>query len=375
MIYVITCTCAFGLESELKYEIKKLGYSIYKSEDGQVSIQGELKDIAVLNVWLRCANHVLIEVASGKTESFDELFELAKNTPWEEFLPKDARFDVTKISCVRSRLFSKSDCQRIIKKAVVDRLKEHYKIQTLSEEGAYYPIYASIKHDNARMYLDTSGDSLHKRGYRTEAGGAPLKETLAAGILMLSRYHSDHEFADFMCGSGTIVIEAGMMAANIAPGLNRSFAFEAWDNSIPDIISDIKAAAIDSITEPPCRLLGSDINENVVYHARQNAKRGGVENICFFQKADMRDFRSKKKNGIIVVNPPYGERIGRDKSTVQLYTDMRKVWEDLDGWTIAVLCGNPDFQRYFGIKADRNRKLYNGNLLSYLYMYYPTNKQ
>ncbi len=371
MPYKITAVCAFGLESELKYEIRKLGYDIDAVTDGAVTVKGELRDAAVLNLWLRCANRVLIEIATGEAKTFDELFSFTESIVWEDYLPDDAAFDVTRISCVKSQLLAKRDCQKIVKKAIVERLKRVRRLRELPESGAYYPLTVSIKNDTVRVYLDTSGESLHRRGYRTAAGGAPLKETLAAGILMLSRYDSRQEFADFMCGSGTLVIEAAMMAANIAPGLKRSFAMEKWALSSDLGMDELRNEAAAARVIPPARILGSDIDGAVVARAHGNAARAGVDDICFFQKLDMREFSSKKNGGLIAVNPPYGERIGRSKNIAGLYADMHTVWQKLENRRLAVLCGNPDFQREFGEKATANRKLYNGELLTYLYMYAP----
>ncbi len=369
--YNITCTCTFGMESILKREIIKLGYEIVSSADGAVTVSGGITDIHKLNLWLRTANRVLIHAGSIPAETFDELFDGVMAIAWENYIPKNGKFNVTRISSAKSKLFSLSDSQRIIKKAMVERLRAAYKTQLLPETGADYPVIVSIKNDVAHLYLNTSGESLHRRGYRIQAGEAPLKETLAAGIIRLTGFDGTQQFADFMCGSGTIVIEAALIGANIPPGLNRSFAFEAWgllsDTDKNRALEEAKAG----IKAPELRLLGSDIDGGVLKIARENAARAGVQDYVSFQRLDFKEFSTKKHYGILVTNPPYGERIGEDKATNRMYTEMGKVYDRLVNWKLFVLCGNDYFQRYFGKKADKNRKLYNGNMLTYLYQYFP----
>ncbi len=370
--YTITATCTFGLESILKREIIKLGYEIEQSADGAVSIRGGINDVYKLNLWLRTANRVLIHIADFPANTFDELFDHVKEIPWENYLKSDSKFDVSKINCVKSKLFSKSDCQSIIKKAMIERLKKKFKVERMPESGPNFPLFVNIKNDVAHLFLNTSGESLHRRGYRLQAGEAPLKETLAAGIIRLIGYEGGmQQFADIMCGSGTFVIEAAMIAANMPPGLNRSFAFEEWGWMKAEDKERILAEAKENIRQPEVRLLGSDIDGGVLKLARENAIRAGVEEFVSFQKLDFREFKSKKHFGAMIVNPPYGERIGADKETQKIYEDLRKVYDDLVGWKLFVLSGNDDFQRYFGKKADKNRKLFNGNMQTYLYQYFP----
>ncbi len=374
-MYKICATCAFGLESVLKREIINLGYDVTLSQNGMIAVTGQIEDAFKLNLYLRCANRVLIEVGEFKSESFDELFDNVYNLNWKEYLPKNAKFDIEKITSVHSKLFSKKDSQKIIKKAIVEKLKKQYKTDKIAEDGANYPIFVQIKNDVVSIYLNTSGDGLNKRGYRLNKGKAPLNETLAAGIILLSGYRGECEFADFMCGSGTIAIEAAMIGANIPPGLNRKFQMEEWDITNNKICDIIKKEAIGNITHPIGRILASDIDFMQIKNAKENAARAGVGEYIAFQKMDFRDFKSKKSNGLIVCNPPYGERIGDKKEMENLYADMRKVFDSLCGWSMHVICANPEFQRNYGRKADKNRKLYNGNMLSYLYSYKNTIKK
>ena len=367
--YLITATCTFGLERVLKTEILKLGYEIAESSEGAVKIYGDITDVYRLNIWLRTSNRVLIQLGEGKAESFDELFELVKSIDWASYLPSDAKCNVSKITCVKSKLFSKSDCQRIIKKALSERLSKSYGFTRLPETGAEYPLFVTIKNDHVQLNLNTSGESLHRRGYRLAKGEAPLKETLAAGIILLSYYHGQCEFADIMCGSGTIIIEAALIAANRPPGINRQFAFEKWDLLTEKDQNNVKMEIESRTFQIKHRILGSDIDGSVLKNARENAERAGVSDDVSIQKLDFREFKSKKYNGLIVTNPPYAERIGEFKKTEKLYKDMSVLVESLNNWDISVLCGYSEFQRAFGRKADKNRKLFNGDMLTYLYQY------
>ncbi len=367
----IVATCTFGLERALKREIIDLGYDIDKVEDGKIYFKGNYNDMMKANLHLRCADRVLIFLKSFDAFSFDELFDKTKDYPWENIFDKNAGFNPTKITTVKSKLYSKRDIQKIIKKAIVERLKNKYHTKRLNEEGAYYQIIVNIKKDKVSLFLNTSGEGLHKRGYRENALKAPLKETLASGIIELSGYRGDRPFSDIMCGSGTIIIEAAMKAKNIAPGLNRHFAFENWKEFNKKEFDLIKTQAKENIIPAPIRLLGNDIDYKAIKVANENAKKAGVDDAVAFQKMDMREFRSKKKNGTMIVNPPYAERIGEEKEVIKLYKDFGKVYENLEDWKLFVLCAHPLFQKHFGKKADKNRKLFNGNMLCYLYQYYP----
>jgi putative N6-adenine-specific DNA methylase len=318
-MYNFVCTCAFGLESVLKRELRALGYAPAAVSDGAVEVSGTREDMLVLNMSLRCCNRVLLHMGTCRTETFDDLYDAAFGLPWEEIIAKDGKFDVAKITCVKSRLMSKTDAQRIIKKAVVDRLKSRYKAQTLPENGPAYQIYIKIKNDMCAFYLNTSGESLHKRGYRARQVEAPLKETLAAGIILLSGYDGTQPFADIMCGSGTFVIEAALIASNTPPGLRRSFAFESWGLLEKEACLRIRCEAEAKIIRPDIRLLGSDIDKKAVVTAKQNAERASAGDITAFQTLDFKDFSSKKKNGMLVINPPYGQRIGESGALRGMY--------------------------------------------------------
>ena len=368
----IFATCAFGTESVLKREVTDLGYGIVSSRDGLVEISGSPSDAFMLNLSLRSANRVLVGMGSFPAKSFDELFEAVYSLPWEEMIPPDGRFNVEKITSVSSALFSKSDCQRIIKKAVVERLKKAHRRSVLPESGANYPIYVQIRKDNADIYLNSSGEGLNRRGYRLNKGEAPLMETLAASMVLLSGRRQEEDLADIFCGSGTIAIEAAMIATGTPPGISRSFAMEEWFPDERKSFAALREELRGRIHPPGSgRILASDIDGAQIANALKNAERAGVKEHIAFQKMDFRSFSSSRNKGIIITNPPYGERIMDRKETEGIYRDMGKLMERLPGWMLEVICANPDFQRSFGRKADRNRKLYNGNMLSYLYTYRP----
>lgn len=367
----LIATSAFGIESVVKQEIINLGYKNLKTEDGRITFEADEKAIARCNMWLRSADRVLLKIGQFKAESFEELFEKTKALRWENWIPKTGRFPVSKATSVKSKLFSKSDCQAIVKKAIVERLKETYRTKWFEESGANYPIYVNILKDRVTLSIDTSGSGLHKRGYREYANEAPLKETLAAALVQLSRWSPNRILADPLCGSGTILIEAAMIGNNIAPGLNRDFISEKWDNILPKKIwSNIREEAKENIHTNDFRLLGSDIDAKALKQARINAKLAGVDNLISFQKLSMQEFSSHKRYGVIITNPPYGERLSTNKEVEQLYIDMGNVFNKLKDWSYFILTGHLEFQKYFGHKANKNRKLYNGRLLTYFYQYY-----
>lgn len=371
----IVATCTFGMEKVLKREVINLGYTIEKVEDGKIYYKGSMKDVAKSNLWLRCAGRVLIHVATFEAYSFDDLFDEIKEVPFEEFISKNAGFNVAKVSASKSKLFSKTDIQKIVKKAMVERLKNAYGVDKWEESREYYELRINVKKDVVNIYINTSGSGLHKRGYRENALKAPLKETLASGMIQLAGYRGDRPFSDVMCGSGTIIIEAAMIAKNIAPGINRDFAFAKWNKEYEDILLKEKEDAKNEIKECDIRLLGSDIDYRAIKIANENAKKAMVDDIVSFQKLDMREFRSKKKNGIMVVNPPYAQRIGEEEEVIKLYKDLADVYENLEEWRLFVLCAHPFFEKCFGKKADKNRKLFNGDMLCYLYQYYPPRRK
>jgi len=369
MRYDIVATCAFGIEGILKEELLKLGIKDIFVDNGKVTFKGDEEDIVRCNIWLRTADRILIKIKEFKAETFEDLFQGTKAVNWGEILPKDARIHVVGKS-VKSKLFSVSDCQAIVKKAIIESMKNKYKIEWFEESGPTYKIEISLLKDIATLTLDTSGIGLHKRGYREIAGEAPLKETLASALVYLSRWTPDRILADPFCGSGTILIEAAMIGKNIAPGLNRDFAAEKWPNFNKRIWDDARKRAREEINDKEFLLLGSDIDGKVLKVARENAKKAGVEKFVAFQKLPMEDFRSKKKYGVIITNPPYGERLMEKREVEGLYKRMGEVFSRLDSWSFFILTAHPEFQRHFGKKADKNRKLYNGKLLCYYYQYF-----
>ena len=366
----IIATTAFGLESVVKDEIKQLGYAITQTENGRVHFEGDARAVCEANLWLRCADRVLIEMGQFKAVTFDSLYEQTKALPWEELIPEDGCFPAAKISSVKSTLFSKSDGQRIVKKAVVDRLSRQYGIDVFPETGATFPIHIRILKDVVSLCVDTSGSGLHKRGYREHAGAAPLKETMAAAMVKLSRWRPERPFLDPLCGSGTIVIEAAMIGKNIAPGLKRSFVSETWSDAWKKQYDLARQEAEQAKNDKTFRLLGSDIDGKVLKQARANAALAGVEALVAFQKLPVQKIATKRRYGVIVTNPPYGERLGDEAEMKTLYADMGRVFSGLPDWSHFILCAYPEFERYFGKKATKNRKLYNSMIKTYFYQYF-----
>ncbi|WDC84412.1 class I SAM-dependent RNA methyltransferase [Caloramator sp. mosi_1] len=368
-MYDIVLTTAFGIESVTASELKALGYNDYKVENGKVTLKGNDEDIAKLNMYLRTADRVYIRLKEFRAETFEDLFQGTLSINFPDFLPKNAKMHVIGKS-VKSKLFSVSDCQAIVKKAVVESMKRKYKTDWFSEDGPTYKIEVALLKDIATISLDTSGVGLHKRGYRTMAGEAPLKETLAAAMVLLSKWTPDRQLIDPFCGSGTILIEAALIGKNIAPGLNRSFDAENWAHIDRNIWSQIREKAKSEVNDLEFKLLGQDIDGKVLKVARENIKRAGVEDLVFVQKLPMEELSSKKRYGCIICNPPYGERIGELKQVEKLYRKMGEVFSKLDSWSYFILTNHLDFEKLFGKKADKNRKLYNGKLLCYLYQYF-----
>lgn len=363
--------CVFALEAVVSREIKALGFVVNKVEDGRVYFLSDEYGIARANLWLRTADRVLLKIGEFYATSFEELFENTKSLPWDEWIPKEGSFPAAKASSVRSKLFSTSDIQSIVKKAVVEKLKEKYRINWFSESGASYPIHIFVFKNKVTIYLDTSGVSLHKRGYREIGSPAPIRETLAAALVSLTPWKEGRLLIDPFCGSGTIPIEAALKGLNIAPGLKRSFVSEKWFR-IPEKLWDrARQEAQDSIKyDNDIRIQGYDIDDKFIKIARSNAKKAGVEDYIHFQQRDVRDFSSKEKYGFIVTNPPYGERLEDIKTVEQLYKDMGKVFSTLDTWSFYILTAHDGFERYFGRKADKKRKLYNGMMKTDLYQYF-----
>lgn len=369
MEYTLIATATFGLESIVAQELENLGYDDLEVENGRVTFRGDESDIALCNIWLRTADRVLIKMAEFKTESFEELFQGTKKVNWGEIIPEDGKMHVVGKS-VKSKLHSVPDCQSIVKKAVVEKMKEHYNINWFEEDGPVYKIEVAILKDIVTLTIDTTGPGLHKRGYRELAGEAPLKETLAAALVLLSRWEPSRIFADPFCGSGTIVIEAALIGKNIAPGLNRSFVSETWPQIPRDIWEEVREFARKRINKEEFKILASDIDYSVLKTAKENAAKAGVEDYIAFQKLPVQEFSSKKKYGCIICNPPYGERLGELKEVECLYKDMGNVFSKLDTWSLFVLTSHPEFQKLYGKKATKNRKLFNGRIQCYYYQYF-----
>jgi len=363
--------CHFGLEAVLKREIIDLGYEIKEVEDGRVTFWGDAEAICRANIFLRTAERVLLKVGSFKAITFDELFEKTKGLPWEEYIPRDGKFWVAKAASVKSKLFSPSDIQSIMKKAIVKRLQDRYHIEWFKEDGASYPIRVFLMKDIVTVGIDTSGVSLHKRGYREVSGKAPITETLAAALIMLTPWNKDRILVDPFCGSGTFPIEAAMMAANIAPGMNRSFTAETWTNIIPkklwyEIINEVNDMINDDIQVD---IQGYDVDGSVIKIARRNAREAGVDHLIHFQERDVRNLNHPKKYGFIITNPPYGERLEDKADLPALYKAFGDSYKRLDSWSAYMITSYEDTEKYFGRKADKNRKIYNGMLKTYFYQY------
>lgn len=367
----IMAPCHFGLEAVVKREIYDLGYEISSVEDGRVTFLGDLEGVAMANIHIRCAERILIKVGQFEATSFQELFEGIENLPWEKYIPKDGRFWVTKATSVKSALFSLPDIQSICKKAMVKRLSKVYNIDWFEETGSEYPVRVFLMKNIVTVGLDTTGTVLHKRGYRVLASKAPLSETIAAGLIKLTPWKADRILLDPFCGSGTIPIEAALMAANIAPGLNRSFVAETWNNIYSDNTwKDIRLEAREMIdTNVETDLQGYDIDPDMVRIAKENARLAGVESMIHFQKRDVSDTSHSKKYGFIITNPPYGERIMDKDELPDLYTTLGNVYGSLKDWSLYVITGYEDAERYIGRKADKNRKIYNGMIKTYYYQF------
>ena len=369
--YELFAPCHFGLESVLKREITDLGYEITEVVDGRVSFKGDAEAIARCNVFLRTTERVMLKVGSFKALTFDELFEKIKALSWENFIPRDGKFWVKKASSIKSKLFSPSDIQRIVKKAIVDRLSNKYNILRFPEDGSEYPIRITILKDEVTVGLDTSGDSLHKRGYRKLAVKAPITETLAAALISLTPWKKDRLLIDPFCGSGTIPIEAAMIGLNIAPGMNRDFQAMSWDNILSkSLFIKAKKEAVDLIDrDSKLSIQGYDLDSSALDAARGNLALAGLEGSIHFQQRDMRDISSAKKYGFIITNPPYGERLEEKAAMPQLYKEMGEAFARLDEWSYYIITGFEDAPKYFGRKPDKNRKIYNGMMKTYFYSY------
>ncbi len=359
------------MEAVLKREINDLGLDIVSVEDGKVTFKGNESDVCRANIFLRTAERVLIKAASFRAVTFDELFEGTKAVRWEEFIPEDGRFWVAKASGIKSKLFSPSDIQSIIKKAMVEELKGVYKTSWFKESGNQYPFRVTIMKDIVTIALDTSGESLHKRGYRKLVSKAPLSENLAAAMIMLSPWKADRILADPFCGCGTIPIEAAMIAAKIAPGLKRSFNAEDWTNIIGRKNWYRAVEEADSMVnmDIDTDISGFDIDGDIIAAAKENARMAEVDKLVHFEKRSVSELCHKGKHGFIITNPPYGERVGEKEGLFELYTEFATAFKRLDSWSAFVISGYEEVEKCMGRKADKNRKIYNGMMKTYLYQF------
>ena len=369
--FKLIAPCHFGLEAVMKREILDLGYEVSQVEDGRVTFIGDAEAVCRANIFLRTTERILLKVGSFKAETFEELFQGTRAIPWEQYIPRDGKFWVAKASSIKSRLFSPSDIQSIMKKAMVERMKGAYGITWFPEDGASYPLRVFLYKDVVTVAMDTSGDSLHKRGYRTLTSKAPITETLAAALLMLTPWKPDRILVDPFCGSGTFPIEAAMMAANMAPGMNREFLAEEWKNLIPkkcwyEAMDEANDLVKDDISVD---IQGYDIDGEIVRAARANAAAAGVDHLIHFQQRPVSQLSHPKKYGFLITNPPYGERIEDKKNLPELYKTIGERFAALDSWSAYIITAYEDTERYFGRKADKNRKIYNGMMKTYFYQF------
>ena len=361
--------CLLGLEGPIADELKRMKLEDVRSENGRVYFSGDEYAVAKANTCLRIGERVLIELGCFEARSFDELFEKTKALPWEILIPADAAFPVKGYS-LNSKLFSVSDCQKIIKKAVVEHLKSVYRLEWFPENCETYQIQFSIMKDVVSLCIDTSGEGLHKRGYRPAHNAAPIKETMAAAMVTLSRYRGREDFCDPFCGSGTIPIEAALIAKNRAPGLNRSFSAMSWRSFDQSVWNEVREEARAREFSGDYRIIGSDVDPNALAIAKENAERAGVADVVRFEKADATKFDRRTENGIIVTNPPYGERIMEKQEAEMLYRGFGEAWRKTENWKLYLLSSHTEFERTFGKTADKKRKLYNGMIKCDLFMYF-----
>ena len=368
-MFTYIAPCHFGLESVCRREIYDLGYDIARVEDGKVFFLGDAEAGVRANLFLRTAERVLLQVGEFSAGTYDELFEGTRALPWEDYLPRTARFWVAKAASVRSRLFSPSDIQSVMKKAMVDRLRSAYHLTVFPETGAAFPVRTVIMKDRVTVGLDLSGESLHKRGYRKLVSKAPLTETLAAALLLLTPWKKDRILVDPFCGSGTFPIEAALMAAGIAPGLNRTFTAETWPQLFPETLwQEVREEARGSISpDIETDIQGYDLDPEIIRAARENARLAGVEKLIHFQQRDAAQLSHPKKYGFVVTNPPYGERLEEKSALPALYRMIGQRLRALDSWSAYILTAWDGAEEAIGRKADRNRKIYNGMMKTYFY--------
>ena len=370
-LFELTAPCHFGLEAVLKREILDLGYEILQVEDGRVTFSGDAEAVAYANLFLRTADRILLKVGRFEARTFEELFEGTKDLPWERYIPKNGKFWVAKANSIRSKLFSPSDIQSIMKKAMVERLKSRYHLEWFPEDGEAFPIRVSIVKDQVLVGLDTTGNPLHKRGYRAMTSKAPISETLAAALLMLTPWKGDRILVDPFCGSGTFPIEAALMAANMAPGLRRSFQAESWEHIVPGTCWQNAREDGESLIDRRAEtdIQGFDIDGAVIRGARENARAAGVEKLIHFQQRPAAELSHPGKYGFLVTNPPYGERLEDKERLPELYRTLGERFAALDTWSLYVITGYEEAERFLGRKAAKNRKIYNGMLKTYFYQY------
>ena len=369
--YELIVPCHFGMESVLKREITDIGYDISEVTDGRVCFWGDEEAVARANVFLRSAERILIKIGSFQAMDYEELFQGTKAIAWEEWIPSDGKCWVTKAASVKSKLFSPSDIQRVMKKAIADRLQDVYRVNWLPETGESFPLRVFLLKDQVTIGLDTTGESLHKRGYRKLTAKAPIAENLAASLIMLTPWHGDRILVDPFCGSGTIPIEAAMMAANIAPGMHRSFTAERWEHLVKkQLWLDTREEAEELVDlNVDTDIQGYDLDNDMVTIARENAKLAGVDKLIHFQRRDVKDLSHPKKYGFIITNPPYGERLQEKAEMPALYKTLGERYRALDAWSLYVITAYEQAENDIGRKADKNRKLYNGMMKTYYYQF------
>lgn len=369
--FELIAPCHFGLEAVLKREITDLGYDVSEVEDGRVTFSGDEEAVCRANIFLRTAERILIKVGGFRAETFEELFQGTKALPWEEYIPADGRFWVAKAASVKSRLFSPSDIQSIMKKAMVERLKDIYHTERFPESGQSFPLRVFIKKDEVTVGLDTTGESLHKRGYRKLTAKAPIAENLAAGLILLTPWRADRILVDPFCGSGTFLIEAAMMAANMAPGMNRKFLAQEWGHLVDqrqwyDCFDEAREMVC---TDVSTDIQGYDIDDGMVSIARENARLAGVEHLIHFQRRPVAELSHPKKYGFVITNPPYGERLEEKAALPKLYQTLGERFRNLDSWSLYMITSYENAEQDIGRKADKNRKIYNGMMKTYFYQF------
>lgn len=366
--YDLIALCAFGLESLVEKELQRLGFKEFKKENGMVHFKGGEKDIALCNVFLRVAERIVIKAGEFYANDFDELYNGTHEIRWEDIIPKNGKIHVVGKS-VRSKLTHVPSCQSIVKKAIIESMKRKYPKDVFTEDGPLYKVQISLSKDKALLTIDTTGPGLHKRGYRTKAGDAPLKESLAAALVILSRVSFSSILVDPLCGAGTIPIEAALFAINKAPGMDRAFVSQDWPQIPKSIWEDVRQKAKSLIMESRLKIVGSDHDRHIIEIARQNAVNAGVDDMIKFETVPLEKFEHSGEKGWVITNPPYGDRIGEKIEIEKLYKSMGALYKTLKTWSFNVLTSYPSFEKLFRKKADKNRKLYNGKIQCYYYQY------